>query len=1405
MKGLTRERWSWPGRDAPAGIGREIRASVRGNGVGTGGQDHRSFGVRTTRVILNAAVALGAALAVAVPPASVFAQRAWDGEYLHRHWGVEDGLPVNAIRDLVQTDDGFLWLATVEGLVRFDGQEFTVFNAGNSEGFPQNRLLHLALAPDGTIIIELEGSHELLARHPDGRFGPFVLDGEEVVGRVVDREQGVRAPAEDAIVSLNYDSHGTQHLLRLHRGGYEKIALPRGLSIGPGNPVWVWVTDGPNVFLHPEHGVLRARGDDFEPVATTDGREISPDKWFVDSEDVLWVLTWNREVYRLEAGQLLRQSVVFPSEFVDQGYVWQCFIREPAGSFLVGRMGRDRSSNRSLHRYADGVMTELLAEPMLQCGWSELTDRQGNQWVLPGLFRNGEKVLEESNAILEGSSGAVWVANDRGLHQYQVPDVRMHTGLGNDNIYTVTEDAHGRMWTAAWDGTSVFVRVNGRWQERPAAEHHNVGLATRDGRLFLNKIYATTRPFELPGASDWQDVGIADVGGPKRLLFEDTSGHVWIGLPGPVLWRIGESGPEQVHTGAEFRTADETTEGDIWFGSARRGIARYRAGEVVFYGREFGMASNVIRWILSDPDVPNRLWVATEDNGLNRVDVGADSGGPENIVHFTEENGLFRNGLHAVLQDDFGRLWMNTNYGVFWVWKEDLNAVAEGTLSRVEPTVYTEREGLANREGNGGSSGAGLKASDGHIWFPTQGGLAEFDPARISERPPPRASILAVTADGVPVGPVLKPSERDFSVQFTAPEFTAPERLLFDYRLRGYEDVWRTTPSRSVSFTNLDPGNYTFEVRSRTRGDLAPVAILALVIRPFWFETVWFRSLMAMGLIGLVFGATRYSLNRARDRERELNEMVSARTIELQIEKETTERQATELRELNRAKSRFFANVSHEFRTPLTLIVGPLRQLLAKENHPDREAHTMMMRNADKLLGMVNRILELAKLESKTLPYDPTPGDLTARVRETTQGMVAMAERRGITLVMRDAQPCFALFDRALMDRVVTNLLSNALKFTDSGGQVTAAVEASADSATIVVRDTGIGIPEDKLQVIFDRFYQADTSSTRRYEGTGIGLSLVRELVELHGGNVTVESREGHGSTFQVHLPLVPEEVGPVLPTVVPDSEGDGLAGSAQVEAVTIPVLEDEDRTTVLLVDDNSDIRTFLRSALAEDFRVIEAFDGQDALEQVQGGLLPDVVVCDIMMPRMDGLEFNLALKNEGETELIPFVFLTALADEEHRLEGALSDADLYLTKPLDPVLLSQHIKGILRRRGRLRELLATSPPEDPEPEWGPFEARLRAEVHSRLTEPDLSAQDLADVVGLSYSQMHRRLKAEAGMTPTELVRQVRLEHALALLKRENCTISEAAYAVGFNSLSYFNRCFKAVYGVSPTAFLEGT
>ena len=546
---------------------------------------------------------------------------------------------------------------------------------------------------------------------------------------------------------------------------------------------------------------------------------------------------------------------------------------------------------------------------------------------------------------------------------------------------------------------------------------------------------------------------------------------------------------------------------------------------------------------------------------------------------------------------------------------------------------------------------------------------------------------------------------------------------------------------------------------------------------------------------------------------------ISYKNQQTEIQKITIEQEVLrerEQRELAQLKTQFFTNISHEFRTPLTLILGPLTDLVQK--YPAFDTYQLMHRNASRLLALVNQLLDLSKLDAGQLKPDIQPGNLTEWLRLLTGSFSSLADSRDVRLSFSTETTAFevAYFDRDKTEKIITNLLANALKFTPTGGEVAINLTESANKrAVIQIQDTGIGIPPEQQERIFERFHQVAGSTSANVEGTGIGLALVRELVGVLNGTVSVESQVGKGTTFTVILPADSHTWSVSVLTTEPDfspneliesriKNGDGSEYPAEIRIDTTPSTQ-IDLPLLLIIDDNADVRQYVRQVMAERFRIAEAINGQDGLRQATDSI-PDLVICDWMMPQMDGMAFCQALKTQPTTSHIPVIMLTAKATTENRIEGFGRGADDYLTKPFHPVELRVRVENLLAQRQKLRErfsrelyLKPTNVQVSSVEET--FLQNAMSIVERNMGNSTFSVEQLADALHLSRMQLHRKLKALTNQSATEFVRQVRLQRAADLLVARSATVSEVAFRVGFESLSYFSKSFKEQFGVLPSEY----
>ncbi|OGU65082.1 MAG: hypothetical protein A2W30_05210 [Ignavibacteria bacterium RBG_16_36_9] len=530
--------------------------------------------------------------------------------------------------------------------------------------------------------------------------------------------------------------------------------------------------------------------------------------------------------------------------------------------------------------------------------------------------------------------------------------------------------------------------------------------------------------------------------------------------------------------------------------------------------------------------------------------------------------------------------------------------------------------------------------------------------------------------------------------------------------------------------------------------------------------------------------------------------------------------------EIAQLKSRFFTNISHEFRTPLTLILGPAEKLLAESQSDDiLKQAGLIKRNAIRLLGLINQLLDLSKLEAGKLKLEASLSNIVSFVKGVAMSFESLAEQKDIELkVVPEKENIEIYFDKDKMMKILSNLLSNALKFTPEDGLIEISIKETrklpnAGFIAIKVKDSGIGIPEEDLHKLFERFYQVETSQAKKYGGTGIGLALTKELVELHHGFISVISIPGEGSEFAIELPpgkdhlsedeivdgdviLTPLERGKNLP------EFDIVDSSSQDPQKDIELTED--KTIILVVEDNADVRGFIKDSLGNEFEVEEAANGEQGIRKAEK-IIPDLIISDIMMPKMDGNELTRILKNDEKTSHIPIILLTAKSEQESKLEGLETGADDYLTKPFDTKELQIRIKNLINIRRKLQEKYSKKdfiPLERGEEKKlsnleEKFMSKVLEVIENHISEEEFSIEQFGKEVGMSRVQLHRKLKALSGKSASSYFRSVRLSKAKKMIEEQKGNVSEIAYAVGFSSPQYFTRCFKEEFGYPPSDLIN--
>lgn len=645
---------------------------------------------------------------------------------------------------------------------------------------------------------------------------------------------------------------------------------------------------------------------------------------------------------------------------------------------------------------------------------------------------------------------------------------------------------------------------------------------------------------------------------------------------------------------------------------------------------------------------------------------------------------------------------------------------------------------------------------------------------------------------------ILDYEHNNFTLEFSSMELTAPEKNLYRHKLEGFDPDWIETDwkSRTATYTNLDAGKYVFKVKASNSHGIwnDNEVVLAVVILPPPWQTWWAYTLYGLAIFGVVLYWRNYEIKRLRLKQR-----------------------AEHLAELDNVKTRFFSNISHEFRTPITLILGPLKELYNGKSKEDiREVLGPVIRNSHRLLALINQLLDISKLEAGKMQLRASVVELVGFLRELASSYESLASDKKIDYSFTtEVAELHAYVDAEKLEKVIHNVLANAFKFTKEGGEVSMHLKVLNKQAVISVKDTGIGIKAAEIAKVFDRFYQVDNTQTRSYEGSGLGMALARELMELHHGKISVESKEGEGTTFTVMIPLGSahlkrEEIvdserqrkSEALLNGAVYSENDGevsMETEAGPSVVQHPML--------LVVEDNADMRNYIRKTLHEQYQIVEATNGKEGLAKAQQAV-PDLIISDIMMPEMDGYKLCERIKTDELTSHIPVILLTAKADRESKLTGLETGADDYLSKPFDADELKLIIRNRLEARRTLREHFGKSIRLEPKQISitsldEKFLTKVLDIIELHMDDENFSIGELSQEAGYSHIHFYRKIKGLSGQTPNQFLRTIRLKRAAELLRHKSDNVSQIAYSVGFSSQSYFIKCFKEQFGVTPGQFVE--
>jgi signal transduction histidine kinase/AraC-like DNA-binding protein/ligand-binding sensor domain-containing protein len=1040
-------------------------------------------------------------------------------------------------------------------------------------------------------------------------------------------------------------------------------------------------------------------------------------------------------------------------------------------------------------------------------------------------------------------------------------------------IYSIYEDKENRLWMA---GNSPVISIEPESHKQTYSwvdsnefincinedRYGNLWLASRMGYVVRSEIYKGEKinfKYYFPDESDptsltrWKDhrafmIITMSYATPNHVSYRDNNGDLWfntgLGLHDrydPDLDGFYHLDHRKIDYINNDTCIQREIKGEIWLPSMN-GLLRllppfsetpgYKItpAKIMAYRHDpadpNSLSSNRIRSIYFSRNLdPGIMWIGTMGGGLSRMTATPAEGTVGYRISFknyTKTDGLCDNNIIGILEDKLGNLWLST-----------LNGLSKFNPEMEKFENFFEADGLPT---NQFAMADPLQDKNGNMYFPTEFGLLSFYPDSIlMNQIVPPVVITRFLISNQPVHPGehsplkddishTKEIELAYNQNFIAFEFCAlnyvnPEKNQYRYMLEGLDKDWiQAGTRRYAEYTNLRHGDYTFRVSGSNNDGIwnEDGTSVQITIHPPPWQTWYAYLVYGLLIIAIILWYRRYLQNRAR--------------LRMAVEMERIEKE--KILEMDQMRSRFFANISHEFRTPLTLIRGPLDELNRIKSGTitlSRDLLSVMRRNTMRLQRLINQLLELSKLETGKATLQVSGGNLDKFVKTIILSFLSLAESRQIKYEYNASEtPRKAFFDPDKVEKILTNLISNAFKYTSPGGTVSVRLEykpplgsntvqpvESEPFAELMVSDTGIGIPPDKLKRIFDRFYQVSHSDTREEEGTGIGLALTKELVDLYRGEIRVESEPGKGSMFCVRLPvskeqfreeeiLVPDKEVRAEPLEqVMDLEEPELAETREIRSPG----KGKDAPVILIVEDNVDLRNYISGNLVSSYKVLMAENGKLGLECAVERI-PDLVVSDVMMPVMDGMEMCSLLKQDQRTSHIPVIMLTAKADRGSKMEGLETGADDYIIKPFDAEELQVRVKNLIEQRKRLREKFMRE--FSAEHEWhipsSPDDQLLHKILdilNEHLSEPEFNVDQMSDILNMSRRQLFRKTSAVTGYTPKDLIRNLRLKKAASLFRSGHKHVAQVMHQVGFNSQSHFGKCFSEFYGMPPSKYIN--
>ncbi len=1318
------------------------------------------------------------------------------------------GLSNSNILSMIRDADGMMWFGTAYGLYRYDGTRTKIFlNTKDSTSISHNNIHKIFLGPEDKLWVKnvngifdvYDPDNERFVRVSSVFSSVYQLASESLGMILKDRQNRFWFTHPSNGISIFYEDTGrTVYVQNTNQKGSLSSNDIASIAEAPNGMIWVVHRSGIIDLLDPNNLIVtqtfRLPKDE---IPTTASYEIlidsDGDAWIFDPDRDLGVFRVDGFNHTIEANKenngtyRLNNNMVKTIIEAKKGQIW--LGTDHGGINIISKStktikyltGENTQDNSTPHNVVYSLYKDN--EDIIWVG----THKKGVAYYHQGLLRfshvnknfadHNTLPFNDVNAFAEDSLGNLYIGTNGGGLYYHNRKSNTYkeykhnpdddTSLTGDVIVDLMIDHKGVLWIGTY--------LN--------------GLGSFDGKKFTTYSYLPENESGIPGPSIWK-------------LFEDSTGKIWVGTLRSGISMLDKdrkkfhnypAGSGPFFTSNQYITGfAEDKEGNIWVsGGSGLNMLNYRTKANAFYSETQGRGltdSNISDLYVDSEGI---LWITTL-SGLFYLDTSDTT-----FIHFGKDEGLPTDYLVDMVEDEGKNLWISSQMGLSYAQVNRRQKPFSITFQNfdqkdgLQAALFNKNAALKTTKDEfifGGPNGYNIFKSENFAFERNNPSVVFTDfqlfneEVRVGDKQGNRV-LLPKALDKMDQL-VLKHDENIFSVGFSALNFLYPEKNKYRYKLTGFNDEWiyMNDDVAKVTFTNLDPGIYSLVVQPGTVLDgWSPYEykLDIKILAPFWKTPIAY-FLYSMFILAIIF----YFRNQMLARQRE------------KFDREQAIQEAKRVQELDRLKTKFFTNLSHEFRTPLSLILTPTEHLMAgTQSQGLLSQYKIIQRNARRLLKLINQLLDVKNLESGGVIFHPSEGDIVQFIKECVADFYELSENKHIHLNFEtNTHGQQAIFDPDKLEKIIFNLLSNAFKFTQEDGAITVTLELlheNEESGTLIlsVSDTGVGIAKEDQAKIFERFYTTEGHKQQLNQGSGIGLSLVQDFAKVMNGNINVESELGMGSVFTLTIPL----------GLIISDHWDEDVEDAGFEGGNL-------KDVILIAEDHVEFRNYLKDCLSDTYQIITTSNGTQGWELAQRHI-PDLIISDLMMPEMDGMEFCQKVKGEIKTSHIPVILLTAKKSEEAMVQSLDSRCNLYLTKPFNLEVLQLSIKNLLRERNLIQEqnrekiqinaseVRVTSLDDQ-------LIQKAVALVEKYIEDPQLSVEFLSKELGMSRVHLYKKLQSITGKSPIEFIRLIRLKRASQLLAKSQLNISEIAYMVGYNNAKYFTKQFKAEFSMLPSEYV---